>query len=207
VEDCVDSLLIPGGKLFPGGGAFEIWSLPKILGTTGGGILWCRTDEVAITLRQIRDNYNSANILWILRQLGRRSKLIHNFWQGAEASLGRPSRLQTGEILTALNGWALLENDRREKLDLIKFLVPKWLTIASDRLPCVIPVVLKESCDGGKVALEAGISSGQRMIERNPTKKNYELVRVLPIPIHQDVSYKQLEIVIDFLAPHIRMDT
>jgi putative PLP-dependent aminotransferase (TIGR04422 family) len=56
IEECVDTLCKVGTTLFPGGGSFEIWSLPKILGTTSGGVLWCRTLESALAAKKIQNN-------------------------------------------------------------------------------------------------------------------------------------------------------
>jgi len=206
VEDCVDSLLIPGGKLFQGGGGFEIWSLPKILGTTGGGVLWCRSYEVAVALRQLRNDRKNATLLWGLRLLGHYTTLVHTLWQGAEASMGKPSRLQTGEILDALDGWDDIVTDRRRKFDLVRPFAPGWLRLQSDRLPCAVPVVLKQDYDGEMLSLQAGISSGQRMIERHFDSGASELVRVLPIPIHQDINIRQLRIILNLIKPYIRND-
>jgi len=206
IEDCADSLLMLGGKLFQGGGGIEIWSLPKILGTTGGGILWCRSPEQAVTLRRLRNDQKNATFLWGLRLLGCYNTFAHKLWQGAEASIGKPSRLQTGEILDALDGWEKVTLDRQRKFDLASSLAPKWLNLKADRLPCVIPILLKNNNDGEKLALQAGISSGQRMIERFHTSGACELVRVLPIPIHQDVSVDRLKTIMNLIKPYIRID-
>ena len=192
VEDCADSLLVPGGQLFPGGGGFEIWSLPKILGTTGGGILWCRHEETAIALRLLRDGHKHASLLWGLRLMGRRLSLAHAFWQGAEASRGCPSAMQTGEILTALDSWDLVVSDRLEKLHMAWFLAPRWLQRTSDRLPCAVPVETAKDVNGDQVAVALGLSAGTRMIEQVDLSGVKRLARVLPIPIHQDVTTARL---------------
>lgn len=204
VEDCVDSLLVPGGKLFPGGGGFEVWSLPKILGTTGGGVLWCRSAEAASALRQLRDGRKGSSLLWGLRLLGMHSSLLHAFWQGAEALLGRPSRLQTGEILAALDVWGEIVADRQKKLDLAWALAPQWLRRPADRLPCVVPVELSNGASGEQLARLAGISSGTRMIEHAGLAGTSALTRVLPIPIHQDVTCMRLGEMIDCIAGQVR---
>ena len=204
IEDCVDSLVVPRGTLFPGGGAFEIWSLPKSLGATGGGVLWCRSAEVAQSLRLIRDKHDGASLLWGLRLMGMRSSLLHACWQGAAPVVGRTTRLQCGEFMAALDTWQEVVNDRRQKLALVQSIAPKWIPFAEGRLPCVVPIVLDESCDGEALARKAGISSGQRMIERKWREGNRELVRVLPLPIHQDVSVDQLGLMMNLVTPHIR---
>jgi putative PLP-dependent aminotransferase (TIGR04422 family) len=207
IEDSVDSLLTPGAKLFHGGGGFELWSLPKILGTTGGGVLWCRTAKIALALRQLRDNRKSSNfLLWALRLLGIRSALLYACWQGAEASFGRPSRLQTGEILAALSEWNDIVTDRRNKLNIAWQLAPNWLSKPVDRLPCVIPVELCSDVDGEALAKQMGIASGLRMIERPLELGGFELTQVLPIPVHQDVSLARLAAIINCITPHLRSE-
>ena len=59
IEDSADSLYLQNTELFKGNGKFEIWSLPKILGTFSGGVLLCKNikdyHEIKnITLIQIR---------------------------------------------------------------------------------------------------------------------------------------------------------
>lgn len=205
IEDCVDSLLVPGGKLFPGGGAFELWSLPKILGTTGGGVLWCRSVKVALGLRKLRDGRNWGSLLWGLRLLGMRSALAHDFWQGAEPSRGQPSRLQTGEVFAALDVWDKVVVDRREKLALAWSLAPSCLKRLNDRLPCVVPVALRDDCNGEQLAFNIGISSGIRTFEHVSPSGVSELIRVLPLPIHQDVTCSQLSEMINCVAAQVRI--
>ena len=204
IEDCVDSLVVPAGRLFAGGGAFEIWSLPKILGTSGGGVLWCRSSQAAQSLRLIRDKHDGASLLWGLRLLGMRSSLLRACWQGAAPAVGRTTLLQTGELMAALDSWQEVVNDRRRKLALVQSMVPEWLYVAEDRLPCVVPILLGQSCDGEALARKAGISSGQRMIEKKLGDGTEELVSVLPLPIHQDVSVDQLGLMMNLVTPHIR---
>jgi len=205
IEDCVDSLLVPGGKLFPGGGAFEIWSLPKILGTTGGGVLWCRSAEVAMELRKLRDDRKGGGLLWGLRLLGMHFALAHDFWQGAEPSRGQPSRLQTGEVLAALDVWGKVVVDRREKLALAWPLAPRWLNSRNDRLPCVVPVALRDDCNGEQLAFNIGISTGIRTFEHASPNGVTKLIKVLPLPIHQDVTRSQLSLMINSVAGQVRI--
>jgi putative PLP-dependent aminotransferase (TIGR04422 family) len=207
IEDSVDSLLMPGAKLFYGGGGFDVWSLPKILGTTGGGVLWCRTAKRASALRQLRDGRKSSNfLLWALRLLGIRSSLLYACWQGAEASFGRPSRLQTGEILAALSQWNDIVTDRQNKLNIAWQLAPNWLSKPVDRLPCVVPVELRSDVDGEALAKQIGIASGLRWMECPLESGGFELTQVLPIPVHQDVSFARLNALINCIAPLVRSE-
>lgn len=200
VEDCVDSLLVPGGKLFPGGSNFEVWSLPKILGTTGGGVLWCRsaaTAEAIRKLRRVSAQSSVGTLLWILRLLGTRSSVLHAFWQGAEPQYGLPTRLQTGELSVAIDMWADIVADRQRKLKVAVEVMPDWLKLRSDRLPCVMPVVLADFALGEQFAQKLGISSGLRMIEEVKGETSSVLRKVLPLPIHQDVTSDQFQVMTD----------
>lgn len=200
VEDSADTLAVPGCRLFPGGGAFEIWSLPKILGTTGGGVLWCRHSDVAEQLRRLRDVRGGRTVQWLLRLLGGRSPLLHAWWQGAEGNSGAPSRLQTGEIMAALAEWPAIVADRQRRIEMAWPLALPWLPRSTDRLPCVVPTLAGEG--GEQLASELGFAAGMRMMERVEQNGRRTLLKVLPIPVHQDVSLAWLRRALDRLATH-----
>mgnify|MGYP000724551603 CR=1 FL=1 len=184
IEDSVDTLCMPGEKLFPGGGRFEIWSLPKILGTTSGGVLWCKDREIANEARDLLLQRSGALMQWGIRLLGRLFPIAHWYWQGAESSIGKPSRFQMGEILTAIQKWDRMVEDRREKLDCVWGNAPSWLSKPSGRLPPVVPVQINLSdADVKRFRFRAGY----RHFERVSSTGQRELLKVLPIPIHQDV--------------------
>lgn len=185
IEDCVDTLCIPGTELFPGGGNFEIWSLPKILGTTSGGILWCKNPEKALQVKKLRDKQGSSFFQWILRLLSKNSTSIYNYWQGAESVTGRPSLFQTGEILSAISQWDNLVLDRKKKLDLVWPLALKGLEKPIQRLPTVVPV---ESEIEETTLHQLGVSSGYRMFEIIKDDGSHRIIKVLPLPVFQDVD-------------------
>jgi putative PLP-dependent aminotransferase (TIGR04422 family) len=189
IEDCVDTLCVPGAALFPGGGRFEVWSLPKILGTTSGGVLWCRDKKTADFIRKIRDGHGSGLLPWIIRLLGHSSHQAHLYWQGVEASGGAISRLQTGEILSAIQRWDALVADRMEKMRQVIPLSFDWLPRQSDRLPPVVPLPPQIPNVDAKAA---GVSSGHRIFERVDANGSRTLETVLPLPVHQDVSRRWL---------------
>ena len=187
IEDCVDSLCVPGATLFPGGGRFEIWSLPKILGTTSGGVLWCNNEEVAKNIRRLRDSKGSGLFQWILRLFSQIIKPVYAYWQGAECDKGSVSRFQTGEIMMAIRKWDDFVDDRSKKLDKIWPLALDCLNKPIDRLPSVVPVLVKDELSESEIH-QYGLSSGFRMFERIEENKSRELLKVLPVPIHQDVT-------------------
>jgi putative PLP-dependent aminotransferase (TIGR04422 family) len=189
IEDCVDTLCVPGTELFPGGGCFEIWSLPKILGTTSGAVLWCKDKQVAERLR-IQLNARVGGLSqWILRLISKRISNFQNYWQGAEAFSGRPSIFQTGEIMSAICQWDYIVRDRKIKLDLVWPLALSGLEKPIQRLPNVVPVVSQIE---EKSLHKLGFSSGYRMFEIVNKDGSRKMKSVLPIPIFQGVDFNWL---------------
>ena len=196
IEDCVDTLCVPGTLLFPGGGSFEIWSLPKILGTTSGAVLWCRTKKLAESARQTRNVRGGGLLLAIIRFCSILFPKALYYWQGVEASRGRVSKLQIGEIIKAINNWNYIVNDRISKLNVVWPYATDFLDKPKGRLPPVVPVLPKNQ----KQEIESiGISAGYRMFEK-VKNNNFYLQRVIPIPIHQDVTIEWLETTIKKLG-------
>jgi putative PLP-dependent aminotransferase (TIGR04422 family) len=189
IEDAVDSLCIPGTRLHPGGAGYELWSFPKIAGTLGGAVIWCRREHDANALAVLRDRTAASNVQWLLRALGTAWPRAHLWWQGAESSLGRPTAWQLGEIRHALAQWPALVQRRQDNLAVVRDLLPSWLSVAPGRLPTAVPV---ETEAGESIASEFHLTAGLRHVERIDPDGSRRLERLLPIPIHQDLSVAQL---------------
>ena len=197
IEDCADTLCVLGTTLFPGSGAFEIWSLPKILGTTSGGVLWCRDEDTAILIREKRDKGNASGFQWLTRLLMQRFTKLYDFWQGAESKYRKVSAWQTGEIWSAILQWDNFVSDRKIKLDLAWPLAVSWLQKPVDRLPTVIAVDSNRMMDQSPEQL--GLAAGYRMIEQVKTDGSRTLMKVMPLPIHQQVTIDDLKKIIQSL--------
>jgi putative PLP-dependent aminotransferase (TIGR04422 family) len=196
IEDCVDTLCVQGTKLFPSGGSFEIWSLPKILGTTSGAVLWCKDKQVAEVLRSQLNSRKGGFSQWILRLLSKKIHYFYNYWQGAEAINGRISKFQTGEIFNAIEKWDIIVEDRLKKLDLIWDLSVSWLQKPSNRLPSVVPIdcLIPEN-----EIITIGLMAGSRTIEQLQQDGTRKLIKVIPIPIHQDLGIEDVKKIIGVL--------
>ncbi|TAL66349.1 MAG: putative PLP-dependent aminotransferase [Legionella sp.] len=199
IEDCVDTLCIPGAALFPGGGRFEVWSLPKILGTTSGGILWCRDRETAKKISTLRDKRGGGNFQWLMRLLAGVYPKAHDYWQGAEGTLGKLGHMQMGEILVAISQWETTVGDRLNKLSLTWSRAVDWLPRPWDRLPPVVPM---EPNLSETMIRSLGISSGYRMMERFNKQNGAYISKTMPLPIHQDTSIAWLEEILIILDKH-----
>lgn len=196
IEDAVDCFCLPGATLMPAGGAFEIWSLPKILGTLSGGVIWCRQSESAEALRHLRDDRQAGALLqWGLRMLGRRWPLCGSLWAGRESLLGALPNWAVGEILLATERWSELVHARQERLALARSILPDWLPLALDRLPCVVPVSLSQA----RLLTNLRIGTGCLTFERVDSAGKRTLLPCFPLPIHHEVPLPQLTKVVAIL--------
>ena len=196
IDDCVDSLCITGTELFPTSNVFEIWSLPKILGTSSGAILWCKDEVIAEHLRILRKERGGGLAEWLLRLMSFSIKDLYWLWQGIEPQRGNVSFIQKFEISEAIKNWDKIVNDRLSKLNLIWKYAPKWLSKPSKRLPPVVPIQVNKNT---KEIFSNKISTGIRHIEKVNLNKTRELIKVLPIPIHQDVPLSYIKKILPIL--------
>ena len=189
IEDSVDSLYKKNTPLFNLGANYEIWSLPKILGTSSGGILWCKNESDAIRIRnQIRGG-KKIFFNWILRLLSLISKTFYDFWEGTEYGYKGLSLPQRNEIFKKAKMWEKLVADREEKTQLF---INKSILNDQDingRYPSCIPILTNRNEDEIE---KMGLSVGLRHFYDGEN-----LVKVLPLPIHQDVSIKFLRNILE----------
>ena len=189
IEDSVDSLYEINTPLFSQGSNFEIWSLPKILGTTSGGILWCKNKSDAIKIREKMNHKKGVIFSWALRLLSYGYPIFYNLWEGTEKGYKGVSRIQRNEIYFKMNSWSFLIENRKEKLKyFLKYSILKDKEF-DGRLPCCIPI---KSRINEEQFNSLGLSTGLRNFFHNST-----FLEVLPLPIHQDVELSFLRKIIN----------
>lgn len=185
IEDSVDSLYEKGTPLFSAGADFEIWSLSKILGTTSGGILWCKKESDAIRIREKIKSAENNFLGGCLRILSLYSNFFYSLWEGTETGYKSLPFFQRNEINKKIASWEKLVKDRKKKLALLKKLSPYNEKVFKGRLPCCLPI---ETTCPDDLLLKMGFSTGKR----NYLMRN-ELIKVFPLPIHQDVNFLDIE--------------
>lgn len=184
IEDSVDSLYERNTSLFKGGAKFEIWSLPKILGTSSGGILWCRKEKDAILIRSKMNNKKGIIFSWILRLLSYKFPFFYSLWEGSEKGYKGLSRFQVNEICNQIKLWDELVKNRKKKLNLFKkYSILKDKSLGG-RLPSCLPI--KTNISQQKLN-KLGFSTGIRHFLTDTA-----LEKVFPLPIHQDVSISSI---------------
>jgi putative PLP-dependent aminotransferase (TIGR04422 family) len=182
IEDSADSLLIPGKIDYPNKGEFQIVSLPKILGNSGGSIVFCKDLRLADKLREIRDKRkNISNIQYLIRLVGMKYNLFYMFWSGMETTLGYPSNLLCRDIDKSIDRWNEKVEKRKKLWNILD--EKKELSFSKDRLPCVYP--LEDTYLNLKLAQECKLIIGKRYFL--PLNESQTGRMVIPIPIHEDV--------------------
>lgn len=199
VEDSVDSLYVPGAPLFASGGRFEIWSLSKILGTIGGGVLWCRNRDDAEHLAElITATKSRPNLRWALNAASsaRQAPVLSAWWSAAEAlSDGSPSARLVSEVQSRIRIWATLVAGRDARLRQITDSRVRILESPdrSHRLPCMLPVVT----DKNRIEKLGGLGLPTEL--RHFMNNAGVMVPVYPLPIHQGISNVVFEKAISYL--------
>ena len=198
MEDAVDSLCMPAAQLCPLGGDFEIWSLPKILGVVAGGVVWCRDRETAVRLRTLRDQRGQANRQYVIAILASLFPKMYAYWAGMETLSGRMSNWAAASALHAFKGFDSIIEDRRRKFELLRPFAPQWLPRVDDRLPCIVPLEISDEIGAQLGAM--GIKTNFRHFQHVDENGRSRLIRVFPLPIHQEVPLALLQRVAELLA-------
>lgn len=114
IEDSADSFYPIGGTVCKNGSRFEIWSLSKIIGSSNGGIVWCKNKNDALALRKIMDklpsqNYIKESFLYLLKS---KSKRIYDKWEHYQFTHPKLSRLELKYINSLITNWQHIYKQR-----------------------------------------------------------------------------------------------
>jgi len=108
LEDSADSFYPLGGTVCKTNSRFEIWSFPKLLGTTFGGIVWCRSKSDALALKEIRSNLPKQNFSYqlLLSIFRSKSRTTYQIWENYEFSHPLMNKSQVKILSVELDRWA-----------------------------------------------------------------------------------------------------
>ena len=192
IEDAVDSLYFKNSKLLNQNGKFEVWSLPKILGTSSGGILWCKNLRDYESIINMRNNLSKSMVHFFIKSLSLYFPSINKYVQSSEFYNGGINTLSTGEIYHKIKNWDFYIEQRLKRIKLMSNYFPIWAIYGNSRLPSNIPALFEKNIDNNYV-LNLGISIGMRMFDKNLSIIEKKFIPVAPIPIHHDVDLSWLK--------------
>lgn len=188
IDDSVDTLFIPGCKVIPDGADCTLWSLPKALGTVGGGVIFCRSPEDAEALKEIRRERGTSLLQIVMRMIAKKSARVADLWNGTEASQGGLEDFAVTQIKSVLEK---IDDICAERLDVLA-LASKDLADkarASGRLPSNIPLVIN---DKTKTLVPNILTAGVRHFNVNMSCAKPVWEKVIPLPVHIDIDAQQM---------------
>lgn len=193
IEDSCDSVYERIDSLMLLKSNYEIWSLPKILGCSSGGVIWCKFKEDAATIKEYRDHRTVASTLqWALRMLGRKSRLAMRYWSGVESLSGKLPSVALNEILNSICLYDDIVKKRNCRINLVEEVLNINISEKlQGRLPSCLPFVVNNNQYITHDEKELNI--GFRHYEKINSEGISELARVLPLPVHQDMPISVLE--------------
>lgn len=191
IEDSVDSLLIPGKSPFVSGGAFALWSLPKVLATQSGGVVFCKHKDDANALRDIRDRRGHSVLQGFLRGLSKSNKMASVYWNGAEAMQGEMGGILCRQINRRLG---MLHDLVEDRVTFLRKVVPDLSDVFEKRgrLPSNLPLRVPHHWERVWGPAKQ-IRSGLRSYNASCTYPDTQWVKVAPLPVHMDVAWHHIE--------------
>lgn len=186
IEDAVDSFFLPGTNPFASSGRFVLWSLPKVIGSTWGGVVFCRNNDDAEKLRTIRDQRNGIHkVQAMLRIISEHSSVAAHYWHGNESMSGRLPDFALRQIKECLDNIPLIARQRYRILEIVQA-IKNYPTLTAGRLPSNIPLKLPVQAEdwwGSDGIFTAGIRTMN--LEHDFSKAAWS--KVAPLPVHQDI--------------------
>lgn len=197
IEDSVDSLLKDESDLFPNDGPFEVFSLPKLLGTTLGGLVLCQNSSDAESLKKLREaKFKLGWLQFILRTYFTHDPLGVSYWHRGELFSGNICSLGLGHIASRLGKFDSLVSERESKLDLLSTSGKNLLELKRERLACMGLIPFSE--ENKKVILEQELYIGDRHFKLDlDYGSGTPFEKILPLPIHCQVNSEKLQKTLD----------
>ena len=192
IEDAVDTFFLPGVSPFACDGRFVLWSLPKVIATTWGGVVFSRDSNDAEDLREIRDGRRKfQGFQAFLRMAADHSVMAGRYWHGNESMNGGLPDFALRQIQESLATIPAKAKRRERILDIIRS-NGIGFRMTNGRLPSNIPV--KPSVGANKWwGSECVFSAGLRSINLAHDYSKDVWGRVIPLPVNQDISESLLQ--------------
>ena len=190
IEDSVDIIVNYGENLHCLNGQIEIWSLEKMYGSIGGGVIWCKNIKIKNDIKKIiRNNFRKKNYIWVFKILSNYFKFLKNFSINMEKDNSSVPKWMAGNIYGKIIKHNHIYQHRKFKFNLVKDLLPEWYNLEENRLPPTVP--LEPSKNILEIAKKYNIITENRHFELIQNNKS-KFVKFFPMPIHEDISANQI---------------
>ena len=196
IEDSVDSIVINKNSYFPNDGDFEVFSLPKIVGSFIGGVILCKNKNDVQKIKKIRDDRNLLGSLhYYLKFFFRNQTSIYHYVNYVEPHNGYLPNLALKDIFYKIKNIDNVIEKRLERIqNLKKAKIPIARDLPNNRLISSWPLPFSEKFD--KKIKSYGFYLGKRHFVDIVDNK-FLLKEVLPLPLHYQVSDKNFKLLIN----------
>ena len=190
IEDSCDTIVLNPEGLFPNNGNMELFSLPKIMGCYGGGLLTFKDHELFIRARKLISDSNGLSDTQGYMRWSIASGLYDNYdnWDANEYRNLVPDYMLVRHLLENFNALAL--NIKTIKSRLQRLTKLGWrvspdsdIDFTSSRLPPVLTTNIFHS--NAKVM--------QRYVNRSAYFNKPDYVKMAIIPLHFGVKESRFE--------------
>lgn len=198
VEDSCDSLVMNEDGLFPNNGKYEIFSLPKILGTLFGGVLVCRDKGDAYKIRNLLEESDKEIAKWQYEMKIKYAETGGEIWlqyySGVEALNGVLPASALYEIKNKLDRGEEIYLQRKQRIQMLKnagVLSEGLSENMRKRIPVVIPIKYNTRLYEELCKKEITLPVRHFDYKREGSGSDYESCIVFPI--HQGISDLQFQ--------------
>ena len=185
IEDSADSLYPLGGTVLKNHAMFEVWSLPKIIGTSFGGIVWCAQTADAQNLKKIRDNLGSQSLLTEIAFgiLKNKSAYFYQKWETLQYHKPKTNIFQNMTLVSQFRKWESIYLSRKIRFYDANFKVNNYSFTESEKIIVensgIIPTV---------VILEKVELLGNELKAMSKISSNGDSTKIHVFPYLQKVS-------------------
>ena len=197
IEDSVDSIIYDKKGLFLNNGSYEIISLSKIFGFYSGAIIVAKNRTLYEKLKKFREENNFTNSNFFLVLLGKINKNYNEIWSHSQTLGATESKMMNFFTPKEYFNFNELINDRREKMNIIKPLMPTWVKLDKYRLPIVIPVNYSEKIL--EKLKKNNIYLPIRHFNKGQVYEEWNKTKVFCIPIHQEININILKKIFEIM--------
>jgi putative PLP-dependent aminotransferase (TIGR04422 family) len=198
IEDAVDSILIPAKKPFLcENSQYTLWSLPKVVASTGGGVAFCRRRKDANELKNTRGVRTRSAFQAHLRNLSHKSQTASVYWNGAESLQGELTAPYRKQVMRLLKNYNCMVDNRGE------FLM-RWMPASAGKfiddgiLPSNIPLKLP-GLNAEMMVNRRIISTGIRNFNTGLIFPRGDYTPSFPLPVHIEINDSKMKLFLEHL--------
>jgi putative PLP-dependent aminotransferase (TIGR04422 family) len=186
IEDSIDSIILNSNGLFPNNGSYEIISLSKVFGLPFGAIIFCKNKKLKERVLEIRNSNKKFTIYQNFTKIfSKFSDQMGDYWHHLETLNSYPGNLISDLIFEKLEDYKSLIDDRKNKIAILKQNI--FYPLSKNRYPIIIPIKIKNKKVFKKIFQLSKFKHIERHINFSKNFKKWDLVKIFPLPIHQEV--------------------